>query len=40
MSFDYHELLVLWIRDRLLLNVVMLLHPIASVKAWQLGHMH
>jgi hypothetical protein len=29
--------LLLWIRDSLLLNVVMLLHPIAAVKRWQLG---
>ena len=30
--------LALWIRDGLLLNVVMLLYPIAAVKRWQLGH--
>jgi len=29
--------LVLWIRDSLLLNVVMLVHPIAALKRWQLG---
>jgi hypothetical protein len=28
--------LTLWIRDSLLLNVVMLLYPIAAVKTWQL----
>jgi len=33
-------LLVLWICDSLLLNVVMLVHPVESVKAWQLGHVH
>ena len=32
-------LLVMWIRDSLLLNVLMLVHPIESVKAWQLGHV-
>lgn len=29
--------LVVWIRDSLVLNVVMLLYPLESVKAWQLG---
>jgi len=29
--------LTLWIRDSLLLNVVMLIHPIPAVRAWQLG---
>jgi len=32
-------LLVMWIHDSLLLNVLMLVHPIESVKAWQLGHV-
>ena len=32
-------LLVLWIRDSLLLNVLMLLHPLDSVKGWQMGRM-
>ena len=30
-------LLALWIRDGLVLNVIMLIHPIEAVKAWQLG---
>ena len=29
--------LLLWIRDSLLLNVVLLAHPIEAVKRWQLG---
>jgi hypothetical protein len=29
--------LLLTIRDSLLLNVVMLLYPLAAVKRWQLG---
>jgi hypothetical protein len=29
--------LTVWIRDSLLLNVVMLIHPIQVVKTWQLG---
>ena len=30
--------LTVWIRDSLLLNVVMLIHPIQVVKTWQLGN--
>jgi hypothetical protein len=31
-------LLLLWIRDSLLHNVVMLLYPIDAVRHWQMGH--
>lgn len=30
--------LLIWIRDSLLLEVLMLLHPVEFVKAWQVGH--
>ncbi len=30
--------LLLWIRDSLVLNIVMLLFPIDWIKAWQMGH--
>jgi len=31
-------MLLFWIRDSLLLEILMLVHPMNSVKAWQLGH--
>lgn len=31
-------LLALWIHDNLLLNLVMLIHPIPALRIWQLGH--
>ena len=37
-GFAVAELLLLvWIRDSLLLNMIMLVHPVEAVKAWQLG---
>jgi hypothetical protein len=30
--------LLVWIRDSLLLEIIMLIHPINAVKVWQLGH--
>lgn len=30
--------LLIWIRDSLLLEVIMLVHPVNAIKLWQIGH--
>ena len=30
--------LAIWIKDSLVLNVIMLVYPIDAIKAWQIGH--
>jgi hypothetical protein len=36
--FAVEGVLLVWIRDSLLLEILMLIHPFDSVKAWQMGH--
>jgi hypothetical protein len=36
--FATEVFLLIWIRDSLVLEIVMLVHPVTAIKAWQLGH--
>jgi hypothetical protein len=36
--FVTEAFLLIWIRDSLLLEIIMLVHPIDAIKVWQVGH--